>query len=118
MNQYVLFNHIGSENHGCEALVRTVSQLLGSSCTLLSENPNQDARYGVEDVIQVKAALSTVPKWSPDFIRAYAELKLGRIIPTWMQLVFMGRSGGCHLELLEFLSAAMCIVMRITPNIS
>lgn len=76
MDQYVLFNHIGSENHGCEALVRTVSKLLGSSCILLSENPNQDAIYGVDHVIQVKAALSDVPKWSPDFIRAYAALKL------------------------------------------
>lgn len=76
MNQFVLFNHIGSENHGCEALVRTVSRLLGGSCILLSENPQQDAAYGVDHVVQVKPALSAVSKWSPDFIRAYAALKL------------------------------------------
>lgn len=76
MNHFVLFNHIGSENHGCEALVRTVSRLLGGPCVLLSENPNQDAVYGVDRVVQVKDALSDVSKWSFDFIRAYTALKL------------------------------------------
>lgn len=46
--RYILHDHIGSANHGCEALVRTVSKLLGPGRTvLLSEAPEEDARYGV-----------------------------------------------------------------------
>ena len=44
--RYILHDHIGSANHGCEALVRTVSKLLGPGRTvLLSEAPEEDARY-------------------------------------------------------------------------
>lgn len=76
MKQFVLYNHIGSENHGCEALVRTVSTLLGGSCVLLSENPGQDAVYGIDRVIQVRKALAPVSRYSADFLKAYAALKL------------------------------------------
>lgn len=42
--RYILHDHIGSANHGCEALVRTVSKLLGPGRTvLLSEAPEEDA---------------------------------------------------------------------------
>lgn len=78
MDRFVLFNHIGSENHGCEALVRTMSGLLEGSCVLLSENPGQDAAYGVDHVVQVRRACARVPRWSPEFLRAYAALKLRR----------------------------------------
>ena len=41
--RYILHDHIGSANHGCEALVRTVSKLLGPGRTvLLSEAPEED----------------------------------------------------------------------------
>ena len=76
MNRFVMFNHIGSENHGCEALARTVSGLLGGVCMLLSENPEQEEAYGVDRVLHVCKAYRNVPRWSPDFIRAYAALKL------------------------------------------
>ena len=33
--RYILHDHIGSANHGCEALVRTVSKLLGPGRTVL-----------------------------------------------------------------------------------
>ena len=46
--RFVLYNHIGSANHGCEALARTVPRLFGDSCILLlSDAPEEEKRYGV-----------------------------------------------------------------------
>ena len=54
--RYILHDHIGSANHGCEALVRTVSKLLGPGRTvLLSEAPEEDARYGARSLCRMCA---------------------------------------------------------------
>ena len=48
MNNYFIYNHGGSANHGCEALVRTILQLFrDSSITVYSEAIQQDLRYGI-----------------------------------------------------------------------
>ena len=79
--RYILHDHIGSANHGCEALVRTVSKLLGSGRTvLLSEAPEEDARYGVARPLVVQdvrpARSDVIRKSSPAFWSAYLRLKL------------------------------------------
>lgn len=79
--RYVLYDHIGSANHGCEALVRTVSKLLGPGRTvLLSEAPEEDAKYGVARPLVVQevrpARNDTVRKYSLSFLNAYLRLKL------------------------------------------
>lgn len=74
--RFVLYNHIGSGNHGCEALVRTISELLGRSrCILLSEHPEEEKKYGITDLLKVYPALSEVNKKSPEFLKAYLKLK-------------------------------------------
>ncbi len=74
--KYVLYNHVGSANHGCEALVRTISATFGQKNTLLlSEAPQEEQQYGISDMIEVKSAVS--PNHSKlEFIRAFAALKL------------------------------------------
>lgn len=44
MSSIFLYNHGGSENHGCEALVRTASALIKNKAKLLlfSNEPQQD----------------------------------------------------------------------------
>lgn len=79
--RYILHDHIGSANHGCEALVRTVSKLLGPGRTvLLSEAPEEDARYGVARPLVVQdvrpARSDVIRKNSPAFWSAYLRLKL------------------------------------------
>lgn len=79
--RYILHDHIGSANHGCEALVRTVSKLLGPGRTvLLSEAPEEDARYGVVRPLVVQdvrpARSDVIRKSSPAFWSAYLRLKL------------------------------------------
>lgn len=48
-----LYGHGGSGNHGCEAIVRSTVGLLGGKITLLSQHPQQDLRYGVDQICQV-----------------------------------------------------------------
>lgn len=74
---FVLYNHIGSGNHGCEALVRTLAELLGRENTmLLSERPEEEEKYGITNLIKVRNALNPVNKKSADFAKAYLKLKI------------------------------------------
>lgn len=51
---YKLFIHAGSENHGCEAIVRTTVQMLDTSVMLYSRNPEADMKYGIEKICALK----------------------------------------------------------------
>lgn len=77
MEEVFLYNHGGSENHGCEALVRTSCQLFGKDrkLSVLSEVPQQDYYYDIQDVAEIKPAISAISKISIDFVKAYIELK-------------------------------------------
>ena len=75
--KFVLYNHIGSGNHGCEALVRTISILLGKkNVELLSDNPNEDNEYGITEEIVVKSSVSNYKKCSFRYLYSYLMLKL------------------------------------------
>lgn len=57
MRKIFLYNHGGSENHGCEALVRTVCELFKEEDIILySEMPQQDLHYGIQQFADVKSA--------------------------------------------------------------
>ena len=63
-----LYGHGGSGNHGCEAIVRSTVGLLGDNITLLSNHPEQDICYGVNQICQVvedtdTPLLRNSPKW-------------------------------------------------------
>ena len=48
-----LYGHGGSGNHGCEAIVRSTAGILGGEIELLSQHPEQDLRYGIDQVCRV-----------------------------------------------------------------
>ena len=76
MADYFIYNHGGSGNHGCEALVRTVSKLFGGDVPIYSESPQQDIRYGLNEIGSLVSAIGPVSKLSVSFWQAYLKLKL------------------------------------------
>ena len=48
-----LYYHGGSENHGCEAIVRSTAKMLNTQLTLWSTAPDADVAYGVNDIVNV-----------------------------------------------------------------
>lgn len=81
MRKFILYSHDGSENHGCEALVRTTAQLINSynsEIILISTNPNEDHCYGIDKLCTIKKRGITAPisrlSWS--FIKSYWHLKV------------------------------------------
>ena len=53
--QIVLYFHAGSENHGCEAIVRSTTDLLCERPILFSDNVSGDNAYGIETVTDLRA---------------------------------------------------------------
>lgn len=55
MQKVVLYPHGGSENHGCEALIRSTVKILGGNAkiTLVSRNPEQDKKYGIDKTCSI-----------------------------------------------------------------
>lgn len=77
MGEIFLYNHGGSENHGCEALVRSVGRMLGQDrkVHLLSESPQQDYHYDLYKEVKILSAIHAYSKFSLSFLKAYIELK-------------------------------------------
>ena len=48
-----LYYHGGSANHGCEAIVRSTAKLLGDPIRLFTVSPDEDIRYGLNQVVTV-----------------------------------------------------------------
>lgn len=73
MKNIVLYQHGGSGNHGCEALVRTVADLAraktDAQVTLCSYAPVEDTLYGVKDAMDnMVHQPSVLRRWSPKWI--------------------------------------------------
>ena len=77
MDEIFLYNHAGSANHGCEALVRTVNTLLKDKhkIKLLSEKPQEDFLYDMQEFVEILPAKLDYSKLSSDFLKAYFHLK-------------------------------------------
>lgn len=81
MKKYILYAHGGSGNHGCEALVRSTIALLDTgrdNMILVSERPEEDVRYGVDQfcVLKKKGCRKPPSKLTFAFVKAYLQLKL------------------------------------------
>lgn len=79
--KYVLYGHDGSGNHGCEALVRSTAQLLNKkkdSIILLSTRPEEDNRYGLDEICRILDKTSERPlnRTSLNFFKAYYYLRI------------------------------------------
>ena len=55
MNNYYLYFHGGSYNHGCEAIVKSTSKVLNKELILASANPESDKKYNIDDYVKVIA---------------------------------------------------------------
>lgn len=77
MGEIYLYNHGGSANHGCEALARTVSSIIekNKKKIVLSEMPQEDFKYNLQEVLEIGSAVQTYSKFSGAFGKAYLELK-------------------------------------------
>ena len=78
---YVLYAHDGSGNHGCEALVRSTCELLGTgkdNVILMSTRPDEDKKYGLSNVCTIlnKTDKRPLNRTTPAFIKAYYNLKI------------------------------------------
>ena len=72
-----LYGHGGSGNHGCEAIVRSTVGILGGEITLLSNHPEQDRHYGVDQICRVMEDTDTpLRRGSLDWFLASLETKL------------------------------------------
>lgn len=75
----LIFNHGGSKNHGCEALVRTIVGLLPkeSYIALLSDAPEEDFCYGIDKIVDdISPSIRSYSKFSLSFVQAYLTLKI------------------------------------------
>lgn len=46
-----LYNHGGSNNHGCEAIVRSTVKILNSEICLATTNIKSDRKYGIDNIV-------------------------------------------------------------------
>ena len=75
-----LFAHGGSGNHGCEALARSSMRFLGEhEYTILSERPEDDLRYGLDELAHIVPSQSDMPK-GIGYLAYALNMKLGRKI--------------------------------------
>lgn len=75
----LIYNHAGSRNHGCEALVRTVVSHLpeDSFVTLLSDAPEEERMYGIDKIVdEIRPSKIHYSKISLDFFYSYFQLKI------------------------------------------
>ena len=72
MSEFFIYNHGGSGNHGCEALVRTTAKLFGTEqpIAVLSESPQQDMRYGLDEQMRIVPATTAYSRLTPAFFEA------------------------------------------------
>lgn len=73
-----MYAHGGSENHGCEAIIRSTEKILKDSKKplLLSYDKNQDIKYGVDEVVNINQGINAINRKSFDFIKAYFYQKI------------------------------------------
>jgi polysaccharide pyruvyl transferase WcaK-like protein len=72
-----LYGHGGSGNHGCEAIVRSTVGILGGEIELLSQHPEQDLRYGIDQVCRVTDDTDTpLKRGSLNWLLSSLETKL------------------------------------------
>lgn len=76
MNTF-FYAHTGSGNHGCEALVRATTKLLGGRPILYTTGYDEDIYYGLEQITQVcRDVVSAVPRRSAAYYAAAIYQKL------------------------------------------
>lgn len=80
MKNVFLYAHGGSGNHGCEAIVRSTLGVLQrkdrSNCTLISKVPEEDTKYGIDQLCTIIQEQEPYSRLTLDFAKAYLHLKI------------------------------------------
>ena len=82
MKHYVLYNHGGSDNHGCEAIVRSTIPLLAperDSLILYSLRPEPDHAAGLDKLCTILKEGTQKPSrdfFQPEWLKGYLAMKL------------------------------------------
>lgn len=72
-----LYLHAGSDNHGCEAIVRSTVSILNEKSRLYSLNADKDLKYGLDTICDIKRDTVTVyPKKSLKWFISAAQTKI------------------------------------------
>lgn len=83
---YKLYIHAGSDNHGCEAIVRTTVDMLEESVTLFSRNPQIDEKYGIREICNiVYDEKKNVSRGSLSWFNAVLQIKFLKKIDIWVR---------------------------------
>lgn len=53
MGKYILYSHAGSNNHGCEALLRTTTAVLENVRKAYSGDVQSDQKYGLDELVSL-----------------------------------------------------------------
>lgn len=62
MKKIILYPHGGSENHGCEAIVRSTALILQQEMILFSSAEDQDRRYGLSSICSIQPLYASICK--------------------------------------------------------
>lgn len=73
----LLYPHGGSGNHGCEAIVRSTLQLTKAEATLFSENPVEDATYGLGKLCNIQPSQQSLSRHDSVYWKALVQYHLG-----------------------------------------
>lgn len=65
VKKIALYMHGGSENHGCEAIVRSTNQILGRKLLLYSNRPYMDDKYGLNQICRIEPRGNNIKKYTP-----------------------------------------------------
>jgi len=75
MKKLVMYPHSGSDNHGCEAIVRTTIDIMNEvvtsleHSTLISSQPDQDQAVGVDQKCTIKEHIRPIKRFSADYFK-------------------------------------------------
>lgn len=73
----IFYAHTGSGNHGCEALVRSTTKLLGCTPMLFSTGYDEDIKYGLAEIAQVKQdTVIALQRNSAAYVKAACQTKM------------------------------------------
>lgn len=75
MKPVYCYFHAGSANHGCEAIVRSTASLLHQKPLLISDHPDQDRIYGINEIAEICDKTSFVPTF-PEKVGCFVTARL------------------------------------------
>lgn len=77
MKKVFMYGHGGSKNHGCEAIVRSTKKVIGDrKVTLHSLRPEEDFKYIVDEVVDIKKERNEISKFNLKRIWASMNVRL------------------------------------------